>query len=238
MPSEAATEGNALREGGWLITTGPGIMEATSVAFMYKHLSMRDWLLYCERNGMPGIRGVTDALPDTREWDAALEAVEAFGAEFRALMSRGTDIELIDLRGQGTLPYPEIVERMDRAIVVLWRGADLSTISRSSGVGASLQDEEPDLIADADASMLSEALNTYVTPWVIRYRFGEEPKARIQVRAGRRKDVDRDLRIIKAAWDMGLQIDPKVFEERFSIPLIRENNEILKQKTAEAEVDE
>ncbi|MBN2068291.1 MAG: DUF935 family protein [Opitutales bacterium] len=221
LASDAAVEGEALKDGQWMVTTGPGIMEASSVAFMYKHLPLRDWLIYCERNGMPGVRGVTDAPPDSPEWLAALEAVQAFGAEYKALMTRSTEVEVVDLSSRGTLPYPALIERMDRAIVVLWRGADLSTISRTGGVGASLQDEEPDLIADADASMLSEALNTYVTPWVTRHCFGQAPLARIQVRAGRRKDVDRDLRIFRAAREMGFRIDAEDFAERLSFPLSR-----------------
>ncbi len=99
----------SLRDGQWLVTVGPGIMEASSVAFMFKHLPLRDWLTYSERNGMPAVRGVTEAVPGSPEWDSAREAVEAFGAEFRALMSRGTIIEAIDLTARGDLPYPHLV---------------------------------------------------------------------------------------------------------------------------------
>lgn len=183
LPGDHAQEGEPLAPGAWMITTGQGIMEACSVAFLYKHLPLRDWLIYCERNGMPGVRGVTDALPGTQEWDLARQAVEAFGAEFRALMTRGTDIEPIDLGVRGELPYPALVERMDRGIAVLWRGSDLGTISREGGVGASLQLDEPGLLAEADAALLSETLNTQVCRHVIAHLFGTEPRAGIAVRS-------------------------------------------------------
>ena len=35
-------------------------MEACSIAYLFKHLPLRDWLVYCERNGMPGVRGVNN----------------------------------------------------------------------------------------------------------------------------------------------------------------------------------
>jgi len=184
LPSDHATDGEALAEGSWMVTTGAGIMEATSVAFVYKHLPLRDWLVYCERNGMPGVRGVTDALPGSAEWEAARQAVEAFGAEFRALMSAGTQIEPIDLGARGELPYPAIVERMDRGIAVLWRGADLGTISREGGVGASLQMDEPGLLADADAALIAETLNTQVNAYLIRHVFNDEARAQIVIKKG------------------------------------------------------
>jgi phage gp29-like protein len=217
LPTDYAMEGEALSEGNWMVTCGAGVMEACSVAFLYKHLPLRDWLLYCERNGMPGVRGVTDAAPGTAQWDAAREAVEAFGAEFRALMTSGTTIEPVDLSTSGDLPYQALVERMDRGVSVLWRGADLSTISRESGIGASLQKDEPDLLAEGDAAMLTDTLNEQVGRHVIRALFNEEPMARISVRPGRQTGVKTDLEIYKTAHDMGFTIDERDFRERFGM---------------------
>jgi phage gp29-like protein len=217
LPSEHALEGEALELGRWMVTCGAGVMEACSVAFLYKHLPLRDWLLYCERNGMPGVRGVTDAAPGSAEWNAAREAVELFGAEFRALMSEGTNIEAIDLGARGELPYPALVERMDRGISVLWRGADLSTISRESGIGASLQRDEPDLLAEGDAAMLTETLNECVGRHVTRFLFGEEPLARIVVRPGRQTGVTTDLQIYRAAHELGFAVSERDFRERFGL---------------------
>ena len=223
LPSDYALEGEALDPGRWMVTCGAGVMEACSVAFLYKHLPLRDWLLYCERNGTPGVRGVTDAAPGTAEWDAARDAVVAFGAEFRALMTTGTTIEAIDLGCSGTLPYPALVERMDRGISVLWRGSDLSTLSREHGIGSSLQKDEPDLLAEGDASMLTETLNEQVGRHVIRALFNEEPLARIAVRPGRQTGIATDLTIYRAAHEMGFSIDERDFRERFGMSELTKN---------------
>lgn len=181
LQSDAATEGRELEQGGWLISCGDGLMEATSIAYLFKHLPLRDWLVYCEHNGMPGVRGVTDAIPGTPEWDSAAEAVRSFGAEFHALMSRGTDIQAIDLSSSGTLPYPQLVERMDRAIATLWRGSSLGSVT-DEGSGISLQQHETDLLEREDVIHLSGILHTQLDPWITRYLFNEEPRARIQLR--------------------------------------------------------
>jgi phage gp29-like protein len=172
-----------LEPGSWLVNTGDGLMEACSIAYLYKHLPLRDWLVYCERNGMPGVRGVTDALPGTDAWDAAREAVRDFGAEFHALMTRDTTIEAIDLAGSGPLPYPALVERMDRAMAALWRGSSLGSVA-GEGSGITLQSHETALIEREDISHLSAQLHAQVDRFVIRYLFGDDvlPRARIRLR--------------------------------------------------------
>lgn len=186
LESDTATRGRALEPESWLVTTGDGLMEACSIAYLFKHLPLRDWLVYCERNGMPGVRGVTDATPDTPEWEAAREAVRDFGAEFTALMSRGTDIEVIDLNTSGTLPYPALVDRMDKAIATLWRGSSMGTVV-DGGAGISLQGQDTRLLEREDCVHLSETLQRQVDPVVLRYRLGaRQARARIVIR---HKDV-------------------------------------------------
>lgn len=181
LPNDATQEGQSLRDGEWLITTGDGLMEATSVAYLFKHLPLRDWLVYCERNGMPGVRGVTDAAPGSAEWDEALDAVQQFGTDFRALMSSGTEIEVVDLTHGNNLPYPALIERMDKTIATLWRGSPMGTI-QDSGAGISLMGKETALIEREDVIHLSEILHGQVDCWVTQYLFGEAPRARIQIR--------------------------------------------------------
>ena len=220
LDKPAAIDGIPMKPGQWLVTVGEGIMESCSVAYMYKHLPLRDWLIYCERNGMPGVRGVTDALPGSREWELAREAVEAFGAEFHALMNRGTEIEAIDLSARGSLPYPALVDRMDRAMIALWRGADLSTFSSAGGVGASVQKEETELLEQHDARMISETLNTQVDRHVIRHLFGTEtPRAYFTLKTSTQQDLLQYLRIYRELWEMGVPIAISDLHERFGVPM-------------------
>ncbi len=182
LSSDYSREGELLEPGAWLVSTGDGLMEASAIAYLYKHLPLRDWLIYCERNGMPGVRGVTDALPGSDEWEAAKDAVREFGAEFHALMSRGTDIEAVDVTTAGELPYPRLVERMDAAIVALWRGSTMGTLAER-GTGVTLQARETGLIERDDVEHVSTMLHAQVDRWVVRYVFGEgEPLARVRLR--------------------------------------------------------
>lgn len=224
LESDAATSGRDLEQGGWLISCGDGLMEATSIAYLFKHLPLRDWLVYCERNGMPGVRGVTDAIPGSPEWESAAEAVRSFGSEFHALMSSGTQIESIDLSSAGSLPYPQLVERMDKAIATLWRGSSMGSVT-DEGAGISLQQKETEILEREDIIHLSGILSKQVDPWITRYLFNEEPLARINLRyraAGMSNEqIDTARSVLSEAFGKALRqiagnLIPDIFGKRSS----------------------
>ncbi|MGB0993964.1 MAG: phage portal protein family protein, partial [Akkermansiaceae bacterium] len=125
----------------WMVTKGRGVMLAAVIAWMFKHLPMGDWLTYCGRHGMPAFLGKSDAAQDSKEWADMVDAVMQLAAEFAGVISKRNEVEVLNLSG-GAIPYPALVERMDRAMAILWRGADLSTLSRGGAVGSSVQSDE------------------------------------------------------------------------------------------------
>lgn len=211
------TSGKVLKPGEWLITVADGLMEASSIAYMFKHLPLCDWLLYCERSGLPGVKGVTQAVPGSQEWELAKEALEDFSTEFAALISAGTDLQTFDLGSRGELPYPALIERMDRAMIALWRGADLSTLS-SLAHGASLQTNETSLLEDDDALQISETLNVQVDQYVLQHLFGDvSPKAYIRLKVRDRADRLADLQLCETLHAMGLPLALSDLRERFGL---------------------
>ena len=222
-----------LTSGEWLTTTGDGLMESCSIAYLFKHLPLRDWLIYCERNGMPGVKGVTNAQPGSSEWEMAREAVKNFGAEFHALMSTGTDIQAIDISGRGELPYPRLVERMDRAMSALWRGSDLSTISNENGLGTSLQREEKALLEEDDARLISDTLHSQVDRYVLQHLCGtEHPKAYFHLKCSLNKNLNNDLALYKALWEMGVPLSLNDLREHFGLPFPANGQDCLVKREA------
>lgn len=218
LENDTDSEGIPLERGHWMTTVGEGLMEACSIAYLFKHLPLRDWLVYCERNGMPGVKGITEALPNTPQWEAAKQAVESFGAEFNTLISKGSDIQTIDLTTRGDLPYPQLVDRMDRAMAALWCGSDLSTLSRSSGTGASLQAEEKLLIEQEDAQMISETLNEQLDRYVVQAAMGNVPvKAYFQLCPNSKTKLTEEVELFKKLRDLGIEIPENDLRERLGI---------------------
>ena len=219
------TEGVELEENSWMVTCGDGLMVASSIAYIFKQLPLRDWLIYCERNGMPGIKAKTDAYPDSPQWDAACEAVRDFGAEFHAVLSEGTDIEAIDVSTRGELPYPALIERVDRMLCALWRGSDLSTVSGSDKVGASVQWYESTLIEEADAANIGETLNSQGDAKVIYALFGDEtPLAKIRLKLPDYEMHKCELDILERLVRLGLKPDTVELAKRFAFPISKEQD--------------
>lgn len=216
-----AWDGIPLKDGQWMVTVGDGIMEAITVAWMYKTISLRDWLIYSEKHGMPGIVGKTPFPPNSEGWKAMKTAVESVSTDFSAIIGAQDSIEAVQFGQQGTLPYPSLVEYMDKAISCIARGADLSTMSASNtaqGQGASIQGGEGDLIEQHYGQLITETLNHYVDPQVIKWHFGdgEEPCAYVKLNVPDRKDNPTELAIDQALVAMGVQLSKSGTCERYA----------------------
>lgn len=213
------TPGRELDDG-WMVSCGDGLMRSSAIAYLFKQLPLKDWLVYCERNGMPGIKAKTDAYPGTPQWQNACDAVREFGAEFHAVLSEGTDIEAIDVSTRGELPYPKLVERIDRLLCALWRGSDLSTISASNNIGASVQWNESALLEEDDAVNVSDTLNRNIDPKVVSLVFGDStPLAKFRLKTPEYETRMNELNVIERLCALGLKPDAAEIARRFSFPL-------------------
>jgi len=216
LPVEGTALGEELEDGGWMGTVGPGLMEATSIAVLFKSLPLKAWLVFCDKAGMPGLHGQTDAQPGSKEWDKFRDAIASFGEDWALITSLAAKITPLDLKAGGQLPHPPLVDRMDRAISRIWRCADLGTMSKDgSAVGANPQESETEIFAAADAKLISETLNWYFDRWVIRYRFGVEPLAYFKLKPRVKVDEALQLKVDAALISWGVEIGKNDLRERY-----------------------
>lgn len=234
LTSEMSQEGVALKEGEWMVTVGDGLMMASSIAWMFKHMGLNDWLIYSERNGTPGLRGITSAARNTADWDAMEDVVSDILEGLPVVTNTSEDIKVLDHAVGGNIPFPELVERMDRVMASMWRGADLSTLSRDRGYGASLQEKEACVLEEDDAQMISETLNRYVDRWVIKYVFGErEVLARVKLLVSPRECTSEDAQIDEFLLRAGAPLSVASVMERYGRAMPRPGEELLNAGTAE-----
>ena len=230
LEAEGSITGRDIEDGGWMTTVGDGLMIACAIAYMFKQLPLKDWLIYCERNAMPGIHGKTSATPNSTQWKNMVAAVAAMAADFSCVTSKDEEIGKIDLNVSGTLPYPPLVERMDRAMATMWRGGDLSTISagQGQGQGASLQGDETASLEDDDCQLISETLNEQVDRWVIRYALGDEtPLAYIKLQPKVKKNIPIELSIDKFLVGAGARLGVADALQRYGRTAAKDDEECL-----------
>lgn len=230
LKDEGATTGEELKEGEWMVTVGDCVMEACSVAYMFKHFSLKDWLAYGEKFGIPGVHGKTSAAKDSPEWEQMEEAVARFMNDFGCVTGADGMIELIETKGggSGNLPMPGLVEYMDRAIAAVYRGADLSTISKGGeATGASLQGDESDLLQEDDAKKITETL-WRIDKLVIQHVCGdEEPLAYFQILPPKKQAVAQDISIDSFLTAHGVPLSMDDAYERYGRPMPQENDALL-----------
>ena len=207
LPTETAVEGVPMAEGEWLVTTGDGVGIPASICAMAKRMCFQDWLLFSERSGMPIIVGTTGATFRSEQWNNIKGAIRNIYRDTRVLLDSGSRIEAIDTGHAANIPFPALVEWSDRAIAALYRGADLSTISKGDGTGASLQGDEAGMIEQDAAANLGETLHEQVDRFVIRYVTGDdEPLASISVEPVKKPDVDTDIKIDNHLAALGVKL--------------------------------
>ena len=216
--------GEDMNDDEWLVTVGEGIMETLAVAYMFKTMSLKDWVAYSERFGAPGILGKTTAAQNSPAWNTMVDAVASFGQEWAAVCNSEGSIELIEAKGGiSSLPFEPLVERMDRAIATVCRGADLSSMSSGhaggggQGRGASVQADESSVLEEDDAEMISETLQT-VSRKVIRYLFNENPLAYVQIIVPEKKDNADTINKLGFLVQNGVSVSQSFARKELGVP--------------------
>ena len=207
--------GVPLWDGGWLINSATPIGPAVALACCAKRMSLQDWMLFCERAATPGLLGKTNAAIGTQAWNDLCEMLRRWGRAWVGAVDKDTEITPVNLN-TGTPPMPQLVERMDRAIAALYRGADLSTISKGEGLGASLQGEESDMLESDQCAEISEALHEQVDRFVIRFMCGDdEPLAYIWIEPVSKPDVESNTKIDDHLAKFGIRLSKRDMLQRY-----------------------
>jgi hypothetical protein len=108
---------------------------------------------------------------------------------------------------------------MDRALASLWRGSDLSTMSGDRN-GASVQEDESDILLEDDAAMISETLHLHIDRWVIWQKFGVRPLAYSRIVIPESRNIDLDLKIDELLLKAGARMGERERLEYYGRPLI------------------
>lgn len=228
----------------WMVTCGEGLMVAGGIGYVVKRSALADWMVFSEKFGIPGLLGKTSQGKDTPGGEAMQTAVETFSSDWEAVLfgaDGNSTIELVKADGAaGSLPFPALIDRVDRRLAALWRGADLSSMSSGSGsegLGASLQREEMDLIEADDALMISERLNE-IDRQVLAWHFGPKvkPLAYFRLSVPQREDLKLLLEAVSKFVDLGAEIAVEDMLERFGIETPKAGAELL-QRPSKAPAD-
>lgn len=223
LPYELALQGVPLEPGGWMVHVSDGLFAATSICYIYKQMGLKTWVTYQEKFGIPFLHAKTNADYQSTEWNGLLSAIQNFTSDGGIVTKMTTELAPIIMGSQGSMPHEPFCDRMDRAIARIWRGGDLSSMSKgggasaSGGVGALPQMENESALSKTDAEMLSETCQFYLDRWVIRYRFGDDavPKAKFALQPPQQIDTDREIKVDQFLLSAGVPLAISDLVERY-----------------------
>ncbi|ACB76694.1 phage portal protein family protein [Opitutus terrae] len=235
LREQYALEGQPMADNEWLVTVADeALMQPLAIARCFKQMSLVDWLAYSEKFGMPGLLGKTGAQKDSPAWAAMQEAVADFGQEWAAVCSTNDTIDLVEAAGGQNMPYPTLVDRMDRAIVSICVGGDLSTMSQQGdAVGALPQAEAAEAFEEDDALMIEESVRQ-ISRFIIRELFDEEPLAYLQIVIPKAKDATVTKAKIEILVDRGVPVGADWARQELGVPAPADGEAVLQASAAAA----
>lgn len=205
-------EGVPLKEGAWLVTVGQGVMKACASAWMRKSLALSDWSDYSGSYGKPGIIASTSAARGSDQFTSMEEALSDFLTSKNIVVNAMENLKVVDLASKNA-SFQELVDRMDRLMSALWRGSDLSTISRAEGYGASVQYGETQILEEDDGALITETLRKNIDRFVIEYTFG--PKAGVTVQQTPRRGTQQDMLVDRFLMEAGMPLSVSDAAKRY-----------------------
>lgn len=236
LESEFQIYGDDMLPGEWLVTCGDGLMEAITLIYIFKWMAMKSCLSLLDKFGQPGIHGKTDATKGSKEWEDFVLAVQEFAQEWGAVTNRNAEISLIEAKStiSGEGPFLPLVAMLDRAITQLLRGGDLGTSSGKNRQGASLQQDETEILETDDNKTLEETLGLKVSRFALTWKFGPDTPQLVylKLRTTPRRDLQNDIAIDTFLVEAGAPIAINEALERYGRPVPKPGEPTLQPPAA------
>lgn len=195
IPQVGGWDGVEMKRGEWMVSTGDGIGIAAAICACMKRLGLTNWLVFTDRCVLPLIHGKTGAAYGSEQWNNLQKALKNINRLARVVTDPSTDINAIQMDGGKQNPFSPLIDWCDRAIVTLYRGGDLGTISRPDAVGGLGQLDEVDALEQRSCVRITETLNEQVSAFVVDYVLNQALKAEIVVEPVSKPDVKQDMEI-------------------------------------------
>lgn len=215
-------EGAPLVEGKWIVTRMPhrnlaraGLMRTASWWALFKRMSVRDWMIFAEKFGIPNVTGryQEGASPESKE--ALLRAVEDIGEGGHAILSDLTQIHISEATQRGgdvSALHPSVVALCEAQLSKLINGAtqNIETGTAGSYAQARVHENRAFDLVQGDARRMAQAFHEHLGVPFIRYNGGlggaKPPQLKIRIFP----EMDAELRVRLAssiANDLGGEID-------------------------------
>ena len=151
-----------------------GLLRVLSWIYLFKNYALKDWVSFCEVFGMPLRLGIYSPSASKEDRDALVDAVTQLGSDAAGIISESTRIEFVEAAKNGSAPYRELIELLNREISKAVLGQTLTTDVGAGGSYAAgiVHDGVRSDIMRADARALERTINRDLIRPLVLYNFG------------------------------------------------------------------
>lgn len=146
----------------------------------FKKQGIGFWLTFCDKFGSPTSVGKYPKGAPEAEQKKLLAMLRRIANDVGIIVPEGTEVELLEAQRSGSIDtYERLARYMDEQISKAILGGTMTSTSHASGLGsgqAQVHDDVRKEIAQADADLLSDTLNSTLVRWVVEYN---RPGARL-----------------------------------------------------------
>ena len=130
-----------------------------AIYYFRRNLALKDWDGYLEIYGIPSLFFVGPPGATTEKEKLYAEIAESLASAGRGYLPNGTTVTHVNGGGSGRAPFSEHLTYLDKQIALLGTGGTLTMLAESGSgtLAGNAQQDAFDQIAQADASVISEA---------------------------------------------------------------------------------
>lgn len=220
LTEQTKQEGEPLAPGKWWITrredsrvARAGLMRTATWPSLWKSMATRDWVIRCEKYGLPLLLVKYGAITDDQAKEVALEIISRFGDDGGAAVPEPFTVEIKESSaGDSSGTHGGMIAHANREMSKLINGSTLANDSSDAG-GASyaLGDIHNEVRWEAvvwDQLMIHRSFASCVAEPFLRYnRFAAETRAPVlQIQVVRDLDPSDLLAAAKALTDLGIPV--------------------------------
>lgn len=215
--------------------TRAGIYRICAWWFLFKHYSIKDWLLFCEIFGMPLRLGKYNPGASEDDKKALAIAVQTLGSDAAGIISKSTEIEFVQSKGGSVnndlyKGIPDFGNKeMSKAILGGTLTSDVD--GRGSYAASNTHNDVRHDLINADARSIAATVRShFLRPWV-GFNYGWDTAVPMYRGRYEHEDLKAHAEILDKFADR-MPIPVSHVQTKFSIPKPEEGEECLRSKTA------
>jgi phage gp29-like protein len=177
------TSGEELAPGQWIVHRHKASSDDLSHSslnrkicweYVFKHFPKRDWVIFCEAYGMPRRRGKYPRGTGAEDLAILEKALMDLGADGAAMIPNDLELEFMELKLAGQLPFPKLIEHCNAEISKAVLGQTLTTEAGDRGarsLGEVHERVEASLVR-ADCRAMARTIRRHLLRPLTHFNFG------------------------------------------------------------------